>query len=626
MGLFDNLFKSKAPPGEESVVEAARRITETEKARLVEAEKAAKPAGQKPPGSGNRAAPAPVARAYSPRSLGQAVPVRPLSPVKGPAKAVRFGAAAEGGRPQEIRLLLDDVVARIPAELLNDEPRDGRKEVRFRVEDVTADIARGRAAVALGRIAEQVPEIFRVPIAPGDETLIRLPLQKLVEQIGFLPVKPAPPDAKTTRPPIGVQSLPGTRPPGAAVSLPPGPDLFKPKDKASPDAPVKPEESQGAMEPTLEARNRITPEPSLPAVESHGSGAANDAKISLSLAAILRECPKELIVAPLPPINEDDRISVPFAPIEKQLPTGLIEISSVRFVFALPPHLQHCFEAREGVRIPLPVDEVRRNLPEVATPVVDTPPPKPIRPVMAYEVPEPKPASVAADLPIAAEAPAPPVDEPKTATTHGSEALVPAPEISLPVSESASEIGLSSTPEGKAEKPPAEDSQAGESKLDPAAPTSEQPAPESDGPGSAIIEEVPSAEQLHSGDGEVLLPSEEAAGIAAMSGVESLQQNSSIPPGLENVAFGAGLPVAEVPPSLLSPGLETTLPALSNLGPEVNLTREEEVSPTETQNGSARAIPAELQAGGTGTLQSSDTQEVEQQPSLPQALPDSTLR
>src|SRR4029079_2902944 len=116
----------------------------------LEAEKAAKPPAQKSPGSGNRAAHAPVARAYSPRSLGQAVaPPRAHAPGKGPQKAARFGATTEGGRPQEIRLLLDDVLPRIPPDFLNDAPRDGRREVRFRIEDVTADIARGRAAVAL---------------------------------------------------------------------------------------------------------------------------------------------------------------------------------------------------------------------------------------------------------------------------------------------------------------------------------------------------------------------------------------------------------------------------------------------------------------------------------------------
>ena len=103
-------------------------------------------------------------------------------------------------------------------DLLNDAPRDGRKEIRFRVEDVTADIARGRAAVALIRIAEQVPEIFRESVASGDETLIRLPLQKLVEQIGFLPVKPAL-ESKSARP--SGQQLPPAMPP-AACSRPTG--------------------------------------------------------------------------------------------------------------------------------------------------------------------------------------------------------------------------------------------------------------------------------------------------------------------------------------------------------------------------------------------------------------------
>jgi len=40
VGLFDNLFKTKPEAADEAVVEAAKRISETEKARLVEANKA----------------------------------------------------------------------------------------------------------------------------------------------------------------------------------------------------------------------------------------------------------------------------------------------------------------------------------------------------------------------------------------------------------------------------------------------------------------------------------------------------------------------------------------------------------------------------------------------------------
>jgi hypothetical protein len=396
VGLFDNLFKNKPTPADEEVVEAARRITETEKARLVEAEKAASAAGPKAPASGNRAAHAPVARAYSPRSLGQAVPPRAVTGGKGTARPARFGGGGEGARPQEIRLLLDDVLPRIPPDYLNDGPRDGRKEIRFRVEDVTADIARGRAAVALSRIAEQVPEIFRAPIAVNDETLIRLPLQKLVEQIGFLPVKPGSEPKLARTPPLGLSS--SATPPLASVPSvfkQDGPQTFQPgrndlvsepQDsaavaKSSAFAPAEESEpesvtfeirhermSEGGLSTKDEAAASSAsqapePEPTV-AAPDYQSGMGGDAKIALSLAAVLRECPQEMICAPLPPISADEMISVAFAPIEKQLHSGQVEISSVRFVFALPPHLQHCFEAREGIRIPLPINEILRNLPE----------------------------------------------------------------------------------------------------------------------------------------------------------------------------------------------------------------------------------------------------------------------
>jgi hypothetical protein len=334
VGLFDNLFKSKPTPGEEDVVEAARRITEAEKARLIEAEKAAKTPGERSPGSGNRNAHAPVARAYSPRSLGQAVPpARPLSPGKAPTKAVRFGAAAEGGRPQEIRLLLDDVLPRIPPDLLNDATRDGRKELRFRVEDVTADIARGRAAVALARIAEQAPEIFKEPVPSGDETLIRLPLQKLVEQIGFLPVK-ASLESKNAR---SISALPEAHGPEPALppAMPPAiaPTLFKPiapvveakepplvsaQPNSPPPAEVKPSMPDALAQASVSATKETIPGSPDAAPEFQAAGVPWDAKISLNLSTVLRNCPKELICSPLPPIAEGDRIELALTPIESK--------------------------------------------------------------------------------------------------------------------------------------------------------------------------------------------------------------------------------------------------------------------------------------------------------------------
>jgi len=69
---------------------------------------------------------------------------------------------------------------------------DEGRELRFPVSELSSDIARGKAAVPLSVIAALCPDIFNRKLAPEEDVEIRLPLQKLVEQIGLLPArKPA---------------------------------------------------------------------------------------------------------------------------------------------------------------------------------------------------------------------------------------------------------------------------------------------------------------------------------------------------------------------------------------------------------------------------------------------------
>ena len=369
MGLFDNLFKTKPEAADEAVVEAAKRIAEAEKARLVEANKAVpaaptvRPSGVVPTAKPG-AVPAP--RAYSPRSLGQVVtPGRaPGTSVAGDPKntATRriklTGTVEPAPRPNEVVLLLEDVLPRIPTDLVAQETPDLKRELRFKVEDLSADIARGRAAVSLRLIAAQVPDLFVEPIAEDDTRQIRLPLQKLVEQIGFLPVKAAPRPAAAggAPPPVPTPVLP-LPPVSATLPAPPAPTI----------AAASPATLETIVPTPVDLPPPPGPGPSLPVSDAMPSAetaaAALTTRITLDLAAVLKNCPRELIVAELPPLAGSERITFPWAPIEKQLPSGLVDVSSVRFIFALPAYLQGYFEAREGVRVPLPLDEVRRNLP-----------------------------------------------------------------------------------------------------------------------------------------------------------------------------------------------------------------------------------------------------------------------
>ena len=123
-------------------------------------------------------------------------------------------------RGHEIVLTLGDVLSRIPTQLLQAGFHDANRELRFSVDDLSADIARGRAAVPLSKIAALCPDVFAREIAPGDDAEIRLPLQKLVEQIGLLRGRPAGPAAPEEAPAKDLPP-PGEDPPAAETTAEP---------------------------------------------------------------------------------------------------------------------------------------------------------------------------------------------------------------------------------------------------------------------------------------------------------------------------------------------------------------------------------------------------------------------
>ena len=289
MGLLDNLFKSKPEAGAEKAVETSGN-----------------------PGPGEQHAPAAkgspflAPKIYIPRSSVQIVP-----PTRSQLQTERRlePVPAALGAPREIVLTLGDVLSRIPPHFLQPGTPDARRELRFPADGLAADIARGRASVFLAEVIAQCPDVFLPEADDFDDIQIRLPLQKLVEQIGR---------AGISRPAISAD----TQPPVPEMPLP-----------------------------------EVDPEP------------PGEEQIHLSLAAILKRCPKEIIVAPLPPIDESVRVTFPFPPIANQLATGQVEVSSLRFIAALPLDLMKCFEAKAGVKVPLPLEEIFQHLPD------QTPPP-----------------------------------------------------------------------------------------------------------------------------------------------------------------------------------------------------------------------------------------------------------
>ena len=320
MGLLDNLFKPKPESGGEKSVENSA-IPVSADSHVSGAASAVVPA--------QKASPFLAPKTYGPRSSMQIVPPsrnqlqveRKSTPLPEPPSVAK-----------EIALTLGDVLSQIPTHFLRQGTVDLRRELRFPAEPIAADIARGRPAVSLAAIVAQCPEVF-VPDASGfDSMQIRLPLQKLVEQIG--PGQ------------MGRVGIPP--PPRAAVS-----------EQATTPAPA-PAAVPAPLPTSEEDPPRLPVSPPL--------GFAEEEQIHLNLAAILKRCPPDIIVQHLPPIDESVRVTFPFAPIERQLATGQVEVSSLRFIAALPLGLMKFFEARAGVRVPLPLEEIFQNLPNQAPP------------------------------------------------------------------------------------------------------------------------------------------------------------------------------------------------------------------------------------------------------------------
>lgn len=192
-------------------------------------------------------------------------PARPAAPV-----------AKEPPLAQEIVLILGDVLSRIPTPLLQPGFHDANRELRFSIDDLSADIARGRAAVPLSKIAALCPDVFAREIAPGDDSEIRLPLQKLVEQIGLLRGRPAVSPAEPSAPGPQSGEEPSPAPPPAAAPAAAAPlENHTPDpapDTTPPDAPATAHETPRPafhIHPPPVVRPILLPPPTLLAARDH---------------------------------------------------------------------------------------------------------------------------------------------------------------------------------------------------------------------------------------------------------------------------------------------------------------------------------------------------------------------
>ncbi|MEQ1854412.1 MAG: hypothetical protein ABMA01_22815, partial [Chthoniobacteraceae bacterium] len=128
--------------------------------------------------------------------------------------------------PDELRLELGDFLHRIPAQLLQPGPHDLKTELRFDIQSLSQQIAKGHTTIALAEIYRRVPNIFRGEILESDNVDIRFPWQKLaklvasVKPAGGQPATDVPRDDLAERLRARKPQKPGAKPAGEAPPAP----------------------------------------------------------------------------------------------------------------------------------------------------------------------------------------------------------------------------------------------------------------------------------------------------------------------------------------------------------------------------------------------------------------------
>lgn len=192
MGIFAALFSSKPKPATPAVSGngipiPAKRPSEPERIVATSGIPVAKP-------NGTSMVPKPVASAAAlqmpqpvlPRSITQRLSPRPALPAPRSSEPL-LGLREANGSSGAISVTLSDVLSQIPISMLApNAPIDLTRTLCFPMAQLSAEMARGRPAVSLASIAQQCPELFRHPESIDDTQMVRLPLQKLLEQIGKL--------------------------------------------------------------------------------------------------------------------------------------------------------------------------------------------------------------------------------------------------------------------------------------------------------------------------------------------------------------------------------------------------------------------------------------------------------
>ena len=115
------------------------------------------------------------------------------------AIAAAAGVRTEHGMPPEFTLSIGELVTRVPERCVWPGGHDARRVLRIPSSEIAPGLARGKAEMSMSRLAALAPDVFRWERGDTEPPQVRLPIQKLLQQIRSE-------DAASPSPPVSLSS------------------------------------------------------------------------------------------------------------------------------------------------------------------------------------------------------------------------------------------------------------------------------------------------------------------------------------------------------------------------------------------------------------------------------------
>ena len=100
------------------------------------------------------------------------------------AIAAAIGVRPERGMPDEFEMSLGDLLHRMPAASVRSGRHDANRVLRIPAAEVVPGLVKGRVEISVARLVSLAPDVFRWERNEADDPKVRLPIQRLLQQIG----------------------------------------------------------------------------------------------------------------------------------------------------------------------------------------------------------------------------------------------------------------------------------------------------------------------------------------------------------------------------------------------------------------------------------------------------------